>query len=81
METHYPGLIYAPERWKTTDGFIPWIMALGLLRRLASMQAERELDMTHAVQLGTLLAENPKDHHVERAYRALRRLAEGKPDG
>lgn len=56
FEECYPGWYYAPSRWPTNDGLIPFRLFWLLYHDCPRIEARRQLAQAHAIALGLELA-------------------------
>lgn len=52
----YPGWYYAPGRWETIDGYVPWTVFWLLYEAMPRVIAQRQLDESGGVALGIGIA-------------------------
>jgi hypothetical protein len=62
-EATWPGLVYAPQRWKTRDGVIPYRVFCAYLKGLSAVTAKSRLEMAGAI--GLAMAGENAEHAMQ----------------
>lgn len=64
---------YRGVAWQTPDHVIPFRVFFALWEHIPAIVAGESLDAARAVQMGSLLADNPKQAPLQRVVRQLER--------
>lgn len=67
FERHYPGVLWQPGRWPTSDGYMPFRVFHIYETEIAAHEAAERVSDVHAIALGNGAAH--KDGHISDAFR------------
>lgn len=66
----FPGLVYAPKRWATHDGVIPYRVLWAYAKGLSVTRAAERVELAHGISLAMSgeAAQEIADRTLEEAY-------------